>query len=207
MVSVCQTTAPETGSVRGVVLDERGDPVAEATVFVGTMAKGPTTQTNKEGKFTLEGVPPGTVGLHAYKKNAGYPYDLFAFFAAPSAKLPYAEVLAGQTTAGVIIQLGERAAHISIDITDEAGNAVDASVELTRPDLGAYGTYRTGAKGRLDLMIPPVPFRMRIEARGYCTWHYGGSKWSTGSGLITPRTGENLNIAAQLQKASPGCSD
>ena len=206
-VSVCQTTAPETGSVQGVVLDEKGDPLADATVFVGTMTKGPSTQTDQKGRFTLTGVPSGTVGLHAYKKSAGYPYDLFAFFVAPSAKLPFIEVIAGETTAGVTIQLGERAAHLSIKITDQNENEVDATVELTRPDLGKYGEYRTSAKGGLDLMVPPVPFRMRVKAQGFCAWQYGSSKWSPDSGLISIRSGESLDVPVQLKKPNPGCGD
>jgi hypothetical protein len=191
--------SPHDGLVLGVVLDDKGMPVADATVFVGTIARGPSTHTDAEGKFVLGGIPPGVVGLHAYKKSDGYPYDIFAFFDMPGEKRPYFEVKEGKTTAGIVIQLGARAAYLSLDIADESGNPIETSLTLTRPDLGKYGDYKTSAGAHQTLMVPPVPFRLQVEADGFRPWHYGSDEWLTDKGLIKLNSGATLNLSIRLR--------
>lgn len=199
------TCFPETGGrVAGVVLDQSGIPLPNATVFIGTVARGPSTQTDGEGRFVLEGVPVGTVGLHAYKVSDGYPYDIFAFFTMPEEKEPFVEVVSGQTVANVVIQLGARAAFLNLYITDEKGSPRDAELFFSRPDLGKTGNYERGAQSKEEsLMVPPVPFRLTVEARGFEPWHYGGNEWQTDKGLIRLKSGQNLNLSVHLRKAKP----
>lgn len=52
-----------TGTVSGVITDSSGDPIGGATVVAGTSS--PTAITDKDGNFTISGVPSGTVTINA----------------------------------------------------------------------------------------------------------------------------------------------
>lgn len=204
-LSLTSTVSSQTedGRVQGIVLDRSGTPVAEATVFVGTLARGPSTQTDAKGRFTLEGVPAGSVGLHAFKTSDGHPYDMFAFFTMPGEKEPFVEITSGQTVENVVIQLGARAATLNLDITDENGAPIDAQASFSRPDLGKVGNYERSVKSKDSLMVPPVPFRMTVEARGFEAWHYGGSRWESDEGLLRLKPEQNFTLSIKLRRNRP----
>jgi hypothetical protein len=69
----------EGGSVTGEVLDEHGEPVAGARVAAGRvptyLPMGPlptgVVQTDREGRFVLDGLPAGTLEIEAYKVGYG----------------------------------------------------------------------------------------------------------------------------------------
>ncbi|MBI1821755.1 MAG: carboxypeptidase regulatory-like domain-containing protein [Nitrospirae bacterium] len=52
-----------TGTVSGVITDSSGAPIGGATVVAGTSS--PTAITDKDGNFTIAGVPSGTVSINA----------------------------------------------------------------------------------------------------------------------------------------------
>lgn len=211
MVSLGQTTeTPHRGSVQGVVLDGVGKPLPGATVYAlpeMDMLKQIRATTDAAGKFTVNDIPEGGVYLGAFKERDGYPYNFFSFFLMPGERRPdKVNVKAGETTKDVVIQLGAKAAYLSIKITDEHGMFLDEGTHLgyvfTRPDIPANrGYYERGAnlKGE-TLMVPPVPFRLTVEAKGYETWHYGGKGWQGQEGLITLKSGETLNLTIRLKR-------
>ena len=71
------------GSVAGVVLDDEGRFIRDATVYAlpeKDMRKQLTTSTDEQGRFLLKAVPTGSVYIDAYKENDGLPHNFFAFF-------------------------------------------------------------------------------------------------------------------------------
>jgi hypothetical protein len=203
LASQAQISSPATGSVEGTVLDGEGKPLPGATVFVGTLAKGPRTKTDAGGRFRLNGLSAGNIGLLAYKESDGYPYDMFSFFLMPGEQIPKLDVAAGETVRGVVIHLGARAAYLKLEVTDESGLPVDSNLSFSRPDLGRYGDYRRSAKANDVILVPPVPFRLTIEAEDFEPWHYGGADWQTAKGLVRLKSGEVLALSIHLQRA-PG---
>ena len=190
-----------TGSAEGTVLEGDGKPLAGATVFVSTLAKGPRVQTDAHGKFVIGGLPVGTVGLLAYKESDGYPYDMFSFFTMPGMEISTFDVAAGKTTNNVVIHLGAKAAYLKLEVTDEYGQPVDAGLSFSRPDLGRYGEYQRSARANDVILVPPVPFRLTVEAKGFQPWHYGGERWQDNIGLITLSSGETLALTVRLKKS------
>jgi hypothetical protein len=197
---LAQTPRSTTGSVEGIVLDGERKPLAGATVFIGTLAKGPRTRTDAEGKFVLRDVPIGNVGLDAYKESDGYPYNMFSFFLIPGQHLPKFDVIAGETVKNVVIHLGPKAACLRLQITDESGHPINASLSFSRPDLGQRGDYRRSTEANDVILVPPVPFRFTVEATGFQPWHYGAERWQDGNGLITLKSGETRTLAVRLRK-------
>jgi Carboxypeptidase regulatory-like domain len=65
---------PATGSVKGVVVDGAGAPVAEAMVSIGGPAGGANTKTNEAGEFAFEKVKVGKNFVFAQKMGVGFGY-------------------------------------------------------------------------------------------------------------------------------------
>jgi len=198
--ALAQVSPPATGSVEGIVLDGDGRPLAEATVFVGTLARSPRTQTDAEGRFKLNDIPAGRIGLQAFKESDGYPYNMFAFFLMPGQPLPKFDLAAGQTLSNVIIRLGAKAAYLKLSVRDENNLPIDAGLTFSRPDLGRYGDYQRSAKPDDLILVPPVPFRLTVQEKGFQPWHYGGEHWLDKEGLIVLKSGETLTLTVRLKK-------
>ncbi|MFZ0287061.1 MAG: carboxypeptidase-like regulatory domain-containing protein [Terriglobales bacterium] len=192
-----QSQSGPTGSIEGVVLDLQGQPVAGATVFVGTMLRGPFTKTGSERKFVLADVPAGTAGLNAFKEADGYPYNMSSFFIVPGEIMPKVDVIAGGVVKNVTVQLGAKAACLKLDVTGESGTPISAYLSFSRPDLGRFGDYRTSMPASKSVMVPPVPFRLAVESNRYEAWHYIGEKGD----LVVLKSSETLSLHVQLKKA------
>lgn len=200
MGSSAQAPQPARGSAEGVVLDADGKPLAGATVFVGNLAKAPRTTTDTEGRFILKDLPAGKIALMAFKESDGYPYDMFSFYSMPGGPPPQLDVAEGETVRNVVVHLGERAAYLKLDVTDELGAPVNAGLSFSRPDLGRYGDYRRSAKSSDVILVPPVPFRLTVEAKGFKPWR-SGEDLQNENGLITLKSGETKTLTIRLRKS------
>ncbi len=200
---VAQTIGPEgvtpSGSARGVVLDNEGKPVAGATVFLEGAVRSPFGRCDAEGKFLITGFS-GRWVLRAFKKEDGYPYNFFAFFASSGEQFPWVDVLPGKVTENVIIRLGAKAATIKFDIVNDSGAPVGAVASFSRPDMPEIGTFGPKVSSADSMLVPATALRIAVEADGYKTWHYGDADWQTDKGLIHPRSGETLKLSIQLQR-------
>src|SRR5271163_604554 len=116
------------GMVEGNVVDRDGKPVPGATVTSYVDAKGATrdavqSQSDGNGRFSLR-LPEGKVWLSAHKNSEGYPYAFFAFYLMPGQEFPTIEVKPGETTRGVVVRVGVKAAHLKYEVADQDGKPV-----------------------------------------------------------------------------------
>jgi hypothetical protein len=190
------------GIVEGVVVDGHGKPLPDATVTSYTQVAGVGRdvmqyQTNGNGQFSLH-LPEGKVWLSAHKDSEEYPYAFFAFYLMPQQEFPTVEVKAGETTKGIVVRVGPKAAHLNYEVVDEDGKPVAGAFIFTRLDQAEK--YSTSALAKDDLLVPPTPFRATFEAKGYKPWHYGGGKWTGKEGIISLKSGEILNLPIHLQR-------
>jgi hypothetical protein len=194
-----QFSATQTGSVSGIVLDGNGKPLPRANVYAipeTDMRKQFPTVTNDAGEFTLRDLPEGTIHLSAFKESDGYPYNFFSFFNSPGENVPIElHIKAGQTIKDVRIKLGERAARLNVNVTTADGKPLNGvSFLFTRPDQPDR-PYTRGLAPTESILVPPVPFHVSVEAKGYKTWQYGTNR----SGLISLKPGETLDLAIRLE--------
>jgi hypothetical protein len=199
LAASAQVSQPATGSAEGVVLDGDGKPLSGATVFVGNLAKAPRTMTDAEGRFILKGLPVGKIALMAYKESDGYPYNMFSFYSVPGGPPPEFDVAEGETVRNAVIHLGAKAAYLKLEVTDEAGAQVNAGLLFSRPDLGRYGDYRRSAKANDVILVPSVPFRLTVEAKGFQPWRSGEDPQNK-DGLIALKSGETRTLTIRLRK-------
>src|SRR5262249_1305256 len=149
------------------------------------------------GQFSVP-LPEGQARLSAHKDSEGYPYAFFAFYLIPGQEFPTVEVKPGETTKGVVVRVGVRAAHLNYEVLDEDGNLVRGRFVFSRLDQAA--PYTTSALAKDDLLVPSVAFRVTFEAKGYKPWHYGGDKWREKEGIISLKSGEVLNLTIRLKR-------
>ena len=173
-----------------------------ATITAGAEGRGlirPVTQyfADEDGKFNLK-FPEGKVWLSAHKDSEGYPYSFFAFYITPGQEFPTVDIKAGETTKGVVVRVGVKAAHLVYEVTNEEGEEVLGGFVFERLDQGR--PYRTSALAKDDLLVPPVPFRATVEAKGYKPWHYGSDKWRGKDGVISLKSEGVLNLTIRLQR-------
>ncbi len=196
-------TPPRFGSVEGIVIDQDGKAVAAASVEARVDREPRRTNlfttSDSAGKFALRDIPSGDVFLYAHKESEGYPDQFFAFFKTGDLSMVRVKVEGGQASQGVTIRLGEKAAYLNIELTDENGTRLGGQLTFTRDDQP--GHYQRGTSGAESMMVPPVPFRLTVEAMGYESWHYGGENWQGNSGLIALKSGQSLNLAVRLRRA------
>jgi hypothetical protein len=201
--SVAQTPQNAVGSIEGVVLDQQGKPVPDANVYAllkdDMRITAASTTTDSVGKFTLRDIPAGGVFVYAYKESDGYPKAFFRFFTNPGSQLPVEEkVEAGKLTTSVTLKLGAKSAYLKFNLTDENGKHVPAGLVFTREDQP--GDFQMGTNGDDTILVPPVPFRLTIQASGYPPWHYGGANYAGKAGLIALKPGQTLNLDVRLKQ-------
>jgi hypothetical protein len=191
------------GSVQGVVLDQQSKPIPNASVYANLEEdmRRPVavTTTDSAGKFLLRDLPPKRVYIYAYKESDGYPNGFAAFFALPNDQsLVVTKVEAGQTTT-ITIKRGARSAYLKVHIMDENGSRIGAGLTLTREDQHG-DSYAMGTDGEVSMLVPPVPFRLTVDAEGYEDWHYGGANWQGKAGLIALKSDQTLSLDVRLRK-------
>ena len=135
----------------------------------------------------------------------GYPYNVDNFFNMPGERFPNVPVSPNETTEGVVVKLGARAAYLDFDISDEAGNPEDLTAYFWRPDHNkgpedwAYSMH-VNAHQR-SVAVPPVPFGVTLEAEGFASWSYGGDQRETNSRFIRLKSGETRLVRVLLKKS------
>ncbi len=193
----------QTGQIKGLVVDMSSKPIADATVYAlseDKMTSRPIqATTDSGGHFIFTEAPIGEVYMNAAKPEEGYPYSIFSFYNLPGEHKPKIEVRQNQMTDGVLVQLGQTIAYLEIKIIDKiTKKSVPGTLLFTRMDLP--GTYRTSFSGNGKISVPPVSFRLSVEAEGYAPWAFQGAG---GSDLIKLSSGEHLNINVILNSSIP----
>jgi len=156
------------------------------------------TMTTNAGTFIINGVPPGTFHVWAWKGDLGYSQDMGSpFYTVPGRQSPTVTV-APRDVAMADIHLGPKNGDVNIVITDERGNPIPSSahVVVSRPDVPER--LEKDVRNRAFIAVPPTPIRLSVDAEGYAQWHYGGDNWQEEKGLLTVGPGEIFDLKVQL---------
>jgi hypothetical protein len=141
-----------------------------------TTGKLPTTKSDIRGNFRFKGLKAGTYTLYVAKEEDGYAPTDSAFHYAGSVDAPQVTVYEQHAPPEVVIHLGPKAARLTGHIVDGATNKPvvwNVQITLSRVDNPNY-MYSTGSglNGEFNILIPPVPFMMKVSAPGYEDWYY-----------------------------------
>lgn len=197
----------ETGSIEGVVRDVKGAPVPGATVYIldssnirHSLSRRIQVSTDSNGRFRFHSVSPGTIYVHAYKESDGYADAAFSFFVTNQKAWQTVTVEAGKVSRDVFIELGPKHAILKLLIRDERGNPILGAVTFVREDDPDRLLRRSSTLDE-TYFVPPVPFRIEVESKGYQKWKYNDGKRRSDSNLIKLKPEETLTVTAQLKKS------
>jgi len=206
--SVAQTD----GTIKGSVIDENGQPIAHAKVFIDDMQPYvtkvlKTSQADDSGDFTITHVAWGRYAIDAMKVQSGYADTSFGFYGNGAA---HTVSLSPQSPfANVTISLGPKAGRITqISVSDAVtGQPVaSASVKLSRVQLNAskepvYGyAIAMSTIFKPPLLVPArTPVEIKISAPGYADWYYPGVKDRSGEVPLVLKPDEERQFDILMQ--------
>lgn len=207
-------TTPQTGAIKGTVVDEAGHPIAAAQVSTGYdldskdvqvwAGQVPTFPTDANGHFVVTN-PNLVVGHHykvyAKKEEAGYP-DMMNSLFNPRDEAVVALAEPKDKALDVTVQLGPKAMVLTWDVKDSAtGRSLNNIVffNVTRADEGGSG----GSNGDRRLLLPTdVPVTVEFSAKGYKTWYYPGTPDKAASTALPTVPGQEVALRVSLQADS-----
>lgn len=184
------------GTITGVVLDEQGQPEAQANVCVGATVKNQTanvcmTASDSEGRFQTEPLEAGNYRIFALKESDGYTN----FDQGPGEPVT---VSTSDPTPNVVIRLKPRAGMVIASVRDKiTGKPIDSfTVDYLSVQKRASGGSSGAHEGTLSLALPTASdILLVVTAQGYRTWYYSDGD----SPLLRLSSGEKRTLDIQLE--------
>jgi hypothetical protein len=207
-------TTPQTGAIKGTVVDEAGNPIAAAQVSTGYdldskdvqvwAGQVPTFPTDANGHFAVTN-PNLVVGHHykvyAKKEEAGYP-DMMNSLFNPRDEAVVALAKSKDRALDVTVQLGPKAMVLTWDVKDSVtGRSLNNIVTfyVKRADEGDAG----GSNQDRKLLLPAdVPVTVEFSAKGYKTLYYPGTPDKAASTALPTVPGQEVALRVSLQPDS-----
>jgi hypothetical protein len=204
------------GSVAGVVVDPQGKPVDGAHVYsIGTQKgelplagryppPGPSTKTDRRGKFVLvDVVPDNPVRIYASKESDYYADNgALSMFLLPQL-IPEVEVKPGQTV-NVTIQLAPKVGRMHLYVRDADTKKLVPGIfahycRKGEPEMYGCGEFSGGSEPNY-LISPSTEVSIQIEADDglHEKWEYRNPK--TGSRYFQVKSGETETVNVYLRK-------
>ncbi len=193
-------------TVEGTVVDSNGVPVpgawveAENAENIGLQIS--RALSNRQGRFTIRGIHPGTIRLYAYKANDIHGQS-FPTFSSGYGKTVWTVVTVqpGQRGTYVELPLGPNPGVLKLIIEDEQGRPGGGTVHFERRKGGSYTMIQSGNSldRHAEYFLPPdTEFQFRIVKNGYQTWY---SKDASGGAWLKVKSGEVTSITAKLKRS------
>lgn len=197
--------ALQSGTIEGQVLNLEGQPVSRATVYVDkdNSERGSvfTARTDKNGLFTLTGIPPGTYTVYGGKKSDGYPESLAAIYM-HAVRYTKVNVNADQVVRGIVLTLGPKLGLLSgmVENLSTKQPVTDVTIRLRLIDNPAY-FLETGVdkKGSFKVIAPDTPFMIEVAASGYADWRSIDQEVTQGGSVMQISPGDVRRLVISLQ--------
>jgi hypothetical protein len=173
-----QTTDHPDGEIKGVVINQSGDAVPGATVYIVPQnisfddVSPRSVQSDKEGEFDLHGgLKLGAYKIYSRKEADAYPDRSDAFYADSSIEPPKVELTDDKPFASVTVTMGEKASVLTGRIVDaDTGTPMKANLVFIDPDgnhhsILADGKYRVllPVGEDISVMLMPMSPEYRTE--------------------------------------------
>jgi len=207
-------SASSTGSIKGVVIDEAGNPVDLALVMAreiepvppsGTvevqMGAVPWIETDKEGKFVIRGLTVGhQYKVYAKKEEDGYPDPTIPTYN-PNDEAPVVTASdAPRPSADLRLQLGPKAVAFHYDLKDAVTGKEIRSYSVTVTRIDTNYTFSGNEANHTILLPANTEMDITFEAKGYQSWHYpGGQSSKEAAAPLRGVSGEAKNIEVLLK--------
>lgn len=187
----------------GIVVDERGSPVASAEVLAtGTIVRGAGTgvlqyhQTDMDGRFIIQNLPWDKYRVSAKKEDEGYPGPLFGLYPAQSQFIQLVTLQPVSPIAHLTVHLPPKGGAIeSISVVDAVtGREMNtAAITLRRAEEPAI-FVETSTMLKPILVPSNTDVSIEISAPGYKPWPGKGEVMKAARIRLSPEQGVNLQV-------------
>jgi hypothetical protein len=155
-----------TGSVTGVVVDENGRPMSDATAYLESPLPKSATRplhTGSDGRFFESNLAYGTYFLFAERQTAGYTADHY--------NSSILQLGSENPHAAVTVALGAKAGILLLSAIDAvSGQPVEQAFVQVSSECPPE-TIKTAA-GKKFLIPSGREYKLEVRAPGYESWHY-----------------------------------
>jgi hypothetical protein len=212
VILLCSTeflVAQSGGKIRGTVVDQTGNTVAGATLYVqpeGPMGMPlPQCTTDQNGSCSISQLDFDPYFVYAGKPDAGYPDLTYTFFQPRGTKPMEAILTEDHPFEDVVVHLGVKAGVLKGTVADAvSGKPLNAIVEfrwVSDPANFLSGSGLTNAQFRV-LVPSDTRLKMVVSLDGYQDWVYGVDGGARGNGLfLHPGQEEILDIRLKPKPA------
>jgi hypothetical protein len=193
------------GSIRGIVLDEYGNAVANAHVFADANRSGAgfltaaDKKTDDDGSFEFEQLPMGEYRVSADKPEAGYRSTRPDFFMERPPVV--ANLTPDNPSATVLLQFAAQAGAVTGRVTDATtGEALPFTVKLTPvAHLGSYESTAVFDGFDFTILIPAeTDVMVEVRAEGHEHWVYADPAQPLQPISLRMRSGSELRLDIAL---------
>jgi hypothetical protein len=198
----------ESGSIRGIVVNEEGSPVRGATVYPSSTTDHrpmggrlpPSARTDETGHFVIQGLQFDEYEVTAYNEDQDYP-DLYGtwllFYKRPAKRV---KLTSQEPTATVEIRLGPKTGVLVGTITDAITGAPLNACAGFKQISAADFNYAYPVKTNYRLLIPAdADLTIKVWLDGYKPWYYPGTDQKFAGTSMRLRSGEEKMLDIQLQ--------
>lgn len=198
--------AQERGSIRGIVVDERGVPTSAVKVNVdradgrkrGSLIR--YVETDSEGHFVVDRLEWGLYKIFTLKEDAAYPNMRASFYS--NDVFPSATISRTAPEAHVRIQLGPKAGVLTGSVTDALNGApVNSTFRLTRA-TSPNKWISTSVPPDYRLLLPSsTDVLLEVSALGYETWYFGGPSDLSRRPPMRLESGSQMHLDVHMVRA------
>lgn len=202
--------AQATGTIRGTVLDEKGKPVAQATVTVFQADVAAPVErsvsSSADGAFTFSGLTWGKYQVASEKPEDGYPDTSAEFYGKQPATTP------------VVLDRNHPSATVKIGFRFKASMLTGTVVneETHQPIRSTFLVRRVDDPAKLITVDQPSAYRILIPADTdvtlevsspqHKTWYYPGTNDVTKRKPLRLNKGQDRKLNIQLDGDSQDCA-
>jgi hypothetical protein len=202
------------GTISGTVLDENGQPFKGVQVCTwmrdapagSRESRGdcPAATTDQAGRFRIDHVAMGALGVGAIKPEDGY-----VAFAGTSVS-EVVTLTPDHRSATVVLELGPKAGRLIPSVTDKFTGKpiIDFEVSWTifdsdAPNSSSSGGQAIGQGVRGAIVPPEKDCVLEISARGYKNWFYHDPSDPSRPAFIRLQPGEEKELLVELEPQGP----
>ena len=200
-----------TGTIKGVVIDDAGNPVYLANVLASDneeKASGmveaqigavPWIETDKQGQFTIRGLIPGHhYKVYAKKEEEGYADPTIPTYNPKDEAQVVVASDSPRSSPDVTIQLGPKAVILHWQLKDAVTGKLikDYTITVTRVDTDyTFG----GVEGDNRVLLPAdTDMNIKFEVKGYEPWYYPGQSTKEAATPMRGAAGEQKELEVLL---------
>ena len=215
MFCVTFANASSTATIRGVVIDQAGNPVNLASVLAEDTEASPNEvrtgavpwrETDKDGQFVIRGLVVGDhYKVYARKDEDRYPDPTKPTYN-PNDEGPVVVASdAPRSSPDVRLQLGPKAVVFSYDLKDAVTGKAIRNYTITVTRLDTNYSF-SGVEGDNKVLLPAdTDMSIRFEVKGYQPWYYPGRNTQEAAARLRGASGEekHVEVLLKLETATP----